>query len=194
MKIVLTAAMLFLASAALAQTPPAETTFRGPLTVGTLDSSIGEDPQSATFLTDSEVGQKIFEVCKVDDRCEVTGKATGPLLQLVSVSRVRLLAPDASRSSVLETPSFIVRIKVRCPEGNVSCKDVIYTGKSKKNGRWVSVTGRTLHAACADASTPCRFQGYTFDSGNVNYTVREEGELIVTKGDKTLVREKGSWK
>lgn len=113
---------------------------------------------------------------------------------LLAAALPALAQTAPSRSSVLETPSFTVRIKVRCPEGNVTCEDVVYTGKSKKNGKSVSVMGRTLHAACADGNTPCRFQGYTFDTGNINYTVLEEGELIVTKDGKTLVREKGNWK
>lgn len=193
MKALLIAAMLAAALPALAQTTPAEATFRGAVKVGTIESSVG-DGSSAIFLTESSVGRKILAVCKVDDQCEVTGTVTGIPAQLVSVSGVRLLAPDASRSSVLETPSFVVRIKVRCPEGNVTCGDVVYTGRSKKSGKSVSVMGKTVHATCADGKTPCRFQGYTFDSGKINYTVLEEGELIVTKDGKTLVREKGNWK
>jgi hypothetical protein len=194
MKILLIATMLVAALPALAQPKPKEATFRGSVSVGTLDSSIGDDENSAMFLTNSDVGRKIFAVCSMSDRCEVTGKVTGEYSQLISVSRVRLLAPDASQFSVLETSSFIVKIEVRCPEGSVTCDNVIYTGTSKKNGKSISVKGRTMHSKCADGVTPCRFQGYTFDSGKINYTVLEEGELIVMNGDKTLVHEKGSWK
>jgi hypothetical protein len=100
----------------------------------------------------------------------------------------------ATQSSVLDTPSFTVKIDVHCPEGHVTCENVTYTGTSKKNGASISVKGRTMHAKCADGITPCSFQGYTFTSGKINYRVLEEGELIVMKGDKTLVDEKGTWR
>lgn len=95
---------------------------------------------------------------------------------------------------VLETPSFLVQIDVRCAEGNVTCDDVIYTGTSRKTGKSISVKGRTMHSMCADGVTPCRFQGYTFDNGKINYTVFEDGTLVVMNGKKTLVSEKGEWK
>jgi hypothetical protein len=104
------------------------------------------------------------------------------------------LAPLAhAEELVLKTPSFLVKIDVRCAEGNVTCDDVIYTGTSRKTGRSIKVKGRTMHSTCADGVTPCRFQGYTFDNGKINYTVLEDGQLTVMNRDKILVNEKGVW-
>lgn len=105
-----------------------------------------------------------------------------------------MLSTQAGAAEVLETPSFVVKIEVRCAEGNVTCDDVLYTGTSRKTGKSISVKGRTMHSTCADGVTPCRFQGYTFNNGKVNYTVLEDGTLIVMNGKKTLVDEKGEWK
>lgn len=114
--------------------------------------------------------------------------------RLLLVVAVLLSLPASAGVVVLETPSFVVKIDVRCAEGNVTCENVIYTGISRKTGKSISVKGRTMHSKCADGVTPCRFQGYTFDSGKINYTVYEDGELVVMNGDKTLVSEKGVWK
>lgn len=49
-------------------------TIKGIVSVGTLDSSIDtSDDKGYVFLTDSEVGNKIFKVCQADDLCQVTG-------------------------------------------------------------------------------------------------------------------------
>jgi len=194
MKTLLIAAVLVAVIPVHGQETPKEATARGRVSIGTLDSSIGGDENSFGFLTNSDVGRKIFAACKVNDECEVTGKVTGKYSQLISVSRVRLLNSDASQFNVLETPSFIVRIEVRCPEGNVTCEDVIYEGTSRKTGKSISLKGRTMHSRCADGVTPCTFQGYTFNSGKINYTVLQEGSLIVMDGDRTLVSEMGIWK
>lgn len=114
--------------------------------------------------------------------------------RLLTAIFVLLSLPAQAEIAVLETPSFVVKIDVRCAEGNVTCEDVIYTGTSRKTGKSISVKGRTMHSKCADGVTPCRFQGYTFDHGKINYTVYDDGALVVMSGDKTLVSEKGAWK
>lgn len=116
-------------------------------------------------------------------------------MKLLFVVSALLLSLSAQAGvAVLETPSFVVKIDVRCAEGNVTCEDVIYTGTSRKSGKSISVRGRTMHSKCADGVTPCRFQGYTFINGKINYTVYEDGELVVMNGSKTLVSEKGVWR
>jgi hypothetical protein len=94
---------------------------------------------------------------------------------------------------VLDTPSYVVNIEVQCPEGNVTCDDVIYTGKSKKSGKTVRIKGSTWHTVCADGVTPCRFIGYKFRSGKTTYLVTQDGDLTVTQGKNVLLDEHGQW-
>ena len=104
------------------------------------------------------------------------------------------LAPAHAAVMVLDTPSYTVNIDVRCEEGQVSCDKVHYKGTHRKNGQSIALKGKTLHTLCADGVTPCRFLGYVFANGKTRYTVLEEGELTVQRGDKTLIREKGTWR
>ena len=97
------------------------------------------------------------------------------------------------QAQTLSTSSFTVKIKVNCKEGNVTCENVIYNGISKKTGKTISLKGRTMHSKCADGVTPCHFQGYIFKSGTTSYTVMEDGELIVMRGTKLLLQERGKW-
>ena len=101
-------------------------------------------------------------------------------------------APGPSQVAKLETPNYLIRIEVNCPEGEVACDRVTYTGKSKKTGRELTLLGRTVHTLCADGVTPCRFVGYQFRNGTTTYVVTEEGELIVRDGGKVIIDERGS--
>lgn len=105
---------------------------------------------------------------------------------------ISILTFSSAYGSTLTTPSFIVQIEQNCEEGIVSCDDVTYTGKSKKNGSSITLKGKTLHSTCRDGS-PCRFQGYEFKSGSITYRALEDGTLEVSKNGKTLVSEKGEW-
>jgi hypothetical protein len=96
-------------------------------------------------------------------------------------------------ASTLTTPSFIVRITVNCAEGNVTCDKVTYVGTSRKTGKRMKLRGKTMHSTCADGITPCQFQGYGFDNGATSYSVMEGGRLLVMRGKKVLLDEKGSW-
>ncbi|WP_180977447.1 hypothetical protein [Janthinobacterium sp. ROICE36] len=103
-----------------------------------------------------------------------------------------LLAKQAS-ASTLTTPSFVVKIKVNCEEGNVTCDNVTYFGTSRKSGKSITLRGKTKHSMCPDGVSPCQFQGYEFKNGNSYYEVLEQGNLIVKKGRKIIVNEKGTW-
>ena len=105
-----------------------------------------------------------------------------------------MLAAAPARAETLDTPSFTIAIERHCAEGNVSCDKVGYTGTSKKNGKAIRLNGKTMHTLCADGVTPCRFIGYEFRNGNVNYTVSDGGELTVTIGRKLVLQERGEWK
>ena len=107
---------------------------------------------------------------------------------------VLLSAAISSPASTLTTPSYKITVEVRCPEGNVTCEDVRYVGVSRKSGKSITLTGRTVHTTGADGVTPSRFLGYEFKSGSTRYFVGEDGELRVTQGSKILVQETGVWK
>jgi hypothetical protein len=94
----------------------------------------------------------------------------------------------------LETQSFLIRIDVLCPEGEVVCNNVHYIGTSKKTGNSITLLGETAHTIGRDGITPSRFLGYRFVNGDVTYFISSDGELLVTHGEKILVREKGKWK
>ena len=100
-----------------------------------------------------------------------------------------------ARSAELTTPSFRITIATHCDEGSVSCDKVSYIGVNKKSGATIKLRGATHHTICADGVTPCRFLGYVFDNGNMQYFVSDEGTLQVTRnGREVLVQESGVWK
>lgn len=104
-----------------------------------------------------------------------------------------LLGMSLARAGTLTTPSFVVKVTVNCAEGNVTCDDVTYVGTSRKTGKSIKLRGKTMHTLCADGVTPCRFLGYEFRNGKIDYQVTEDGQLTVTQGKKTLLSEKGEW-
>lgn len=86
-----------------------------------------------------------------------------------------------------------LKLQSHCTEGNVTCDDVSYWGKSRKSGKSIKLQGRTKHSMCADGVTPCAFQGYEFRNRGTYFRVLQGGELLVMQGDKVLVEEKGEW-
>jgi hypothetical protein len=98
----------------------------------------------------------------------------------------------AGTTGTLETPTFTIRIDVRCEEGEVTCEDVKYVGTNKKTGESLELTGKTAHHMSADG-TPGRFLGYLFKNKGVTYFLSEEGSLRITKGDDVLLQENGTW-
>lgn len=113
-----------------------------------------------------------------------------PLIDVEAAEHQRATA-DFTRT--LTTPSFVIRVKLNCAEGKVTCDDVTYVGTSTKTGKSIQLHGKTTHAVCADRVTPCRFQGYEFWNGKTRYRVLDDGTLSVTQQDKVLLEERGSW-
>ena len=111
-----------------------------------------------------------------------------PLLAIALISAI------SSPAATLTTPSYKITVDVRCPEGSVTCDKVRYVGVSRKSGKSVTLTGRTVHATGADGIIPSHFRGYEFKSGRTTYFVGEDGELRVTRDSKILVQETGVWK
>jgi hypothetical protein len=113
---------------------------------------------------------------------------SAPLLAIVLI-----LAAASSLADTLTTPSYKITI-VGCDEYVVSCDTVKYVGVSRKTGKSIALTGRTVHTTGADGVTPSRFLGYEFKNGRTTYFVGEEGELRVTQDSKILIEERGTWK
>jgi hypothetical protein len=108
-----------------------------------------------------------------------------------------IVAIPASRANTLdslETPSYTITVESRCPEGWVTCDDVKYVGTSKKTGKSITLTGKTVHTMGADGVTPAHFLGYVFKNGRTTYFVSEDGQFRVTRSSKVLVDETGVWK
>lgn len=126
---------------------------------------------------------------KLASRCAVV------FLTCLSPCSVPAQAQRAAQgyTQTLDTPSFWIRIEVRCPEGEVSCENVIYRGESKRTKKTLRLSGRTTHSMCADRVTPCRFLGYTFKNGTFTYFVSEGGELLVQDGRKVVLEQAGAW-
>lgn len=114
-------------------------------------------------------------------------------LALCVLSTVAIgLKVDVANAESLKTKNFSVKITRNCPEGNVTCDNVKYFGKNLNTGDSISLTGKTIHATCADGVTPCRFLGYEFPNGNYLYRVTQDGKLQVYQGKKLVLQEKGT--
>ena len=97
-------------------------------------------------------------------------------------------------AETLQTRNFIVNITRNCPEGEVVCNNVSYTGTSLKTAESIKLTGRTVYRLCSDRVTPCQFLGYEFINGNYRYFVTESGIIRIYKNGRLLLEESGSWK
>ena len=104
-----------------------------------------------------------------------------------------VFAAASSLADTLTTPSYKIAI-VGCDEYAVSCDTVNYICVSRKTGKSLTLTGRTVHTTGADGVTQARFLGYEFKSGRTVNFVGEDGELRVTQDSKVLVDERGTWK
>ena len=111
----------------------------------------------------------------------------GALFLAASIPALR-----AGTTGTLDTPSFKIKIDVRCEEGEVTCDDVKYVGKNKKTCDSLELTGKTAHHMDGDG-TPGRFLGYIFKNKGVTYFLSEEGLLRITKGDDVILQENGTW-
>jgi len=71
-------------------------TAKGIIIFATLDSAIeiNDGADSIGFLTDSEIGNKIFSICKVGEYCEITGVVNNKFF--LSVSKVQIGLPTSS--------------------------------------------------------------------------------------------------
>ena len=92
------------------------------------------------------------------------------------------------------TKNFSVKITGNCPEGYVTCNNVIYQGTDLRSGKSIRLRGRTHHTICKDGVTPCRFLGYVFRNGSYLYRVTNMNILEVYKGGKLILSEQDQTK
>lgn len=113
----------------------------------------------------------------------------------IFVTLLAALIPLVSRAGdmLLSTPRHIVVIVSTCPEGEVTCAKVIYTGIDKTTGASVTIEGSDWAAMCADGTTPCHHLGWQFKKGDTTYRVSDGGELVVLVRQKTVLVEQGKW-
>jgi hypothetical protein len=101
---------------------------------------------------------------------------------------------SAAMSVVLLTRQFVVVIVERCPEGDVACNDVTYTGVNRKTGESIHLKGQAWVRLCADRVTPCQHLGWQFRNGDLVYKVQETPAVLqVERRGKTLLEETGKW-
>jgi hypothetical protein len=112
-------------------------------------------------------------------------------LILIALAMVFPCLCQASDNAVLLTPGFVVVIVEHC-HNDVDCKHVTYTGVSRSTGQSLMLQGYSLVSKCVDG-TPCHHQGWAFTHGKTDYTVTDDGRLVVTEGSKTIVEQRGRW-
>ena len=99
----------------------------------------------------------------------------------------------AAHAGVLVTPGYAVVIAEQCPEGDVACADVVYTGVSRRTGASLTLHGKAFSSPCRDGTTPCRHLGWRFADGNAVYTVTDDGALLVTRDGELVLSQQGTW-
>lgn len=111
----------------------------------------------------------------------------------VLLAAVCSLVTAHAKASELRTPTYVVQITENCEEGEVGCRDVTYVGTNTKTGKSITLKGKALMHMCPDRVTPCSHEGYEFKNGNVEYRVTNDGLLVVSRGPKVLLEERGKW-
>lgn len=87
-----------------------QTVITGTIGVGTLDSAINGPEGSFGFLTRSPDGDKIFEICKMDDKCKITalvdpGQKDQFIGSVISVEKVNTISPaPVNKPAPSQTP------------------------------------------------------------------------------------------
>jgi len=115
---------------------------------------------------------------------------------LIFSALVTLACPVAfaGNTAVLSTQHYIVVIITRCPEGDVSCDDVLATAVNKASGETEKLKGSDWAHLCDDHVTPCHHVGYKFHCEGRNYYITDSGTLTFTSVDeKVIFEENGKW-
>lgn len=104
-----------------------------------------------------------------------------------------LLLCGQPNAGTLTTKQFKINIHPICDEGTVNCDRISYQGTDLTTGKSIRLSGKTVHALCADKVTPCHFLGYKFRNNNYRYFVSEDGILEIYQGKKIILSQKGTW-
>ena len=75
----------------------------------------------------------------------------------------------ALANETIETKTYKIEVTRRCPEGYISCDNVLFIVLNKTTGTKFSTVGKTVHRKCMDGETPCRFLGYKFNKAKQTY-------------------------
>lgn len=98
-------------------------------------------------------------------------------------------------AATLETRTYTVEITPLCGERVANCEQFAYAGTHNRNGSRLNMTGKPGLRACGPRENDCDQNGYQFYSGdNTSYFVGMDGWLIVTRGGKNVLRERGTWR
>lgn len=87
------------------------------------------------------------------------------------------------------TGKFTISIKNHCGDFYTSCNDMFYLGVRNNDNSVITLKGTTT----LDSTTK-KVNGAVFKNGNVSYQVLYASpELVITQGDKILMKQKGKW-
>lgn len=94
----------------------------------------------------------------------------------------------------LVTPSYEIEVAWNCGEGYVSCENIEFKVTNLISLKVETFIGRSNHSICADGVTPCKFQGYEFNSGELRFSLFNRGLLEITKSPtESILNEEGKW-
>jgi hypothetical protein len=114
-------------------------------------------------------------------------------MKYLSTILLCLISFIASAESLI-TPSYEIVVEWKCGEGYVSCDNIDFKVTNKVDGSINTYIGKSNHSVCADGVTPCKFQGYEFNVGELNYSLYMRGLIEVVKNNNEVVlSEKGEW-
>lgn len=109
-------------------------TYKGELNVGSLDSELG----SATFITNSPIGKKIFAVCQSGDMCEIqaTADKNGNLINVQSVKKTGALTPNNAQPTPTTSQNIISNAEIlktiKANKGNEKKISTAFASKAMK--------------------------------------------------------------
>jgi hypothetical protein len=84
------------------------------------------------------------------------------LMRTMFLSFICLFGSKAALADTLKTKNFIVHITRNCPEGEVVCNNVSYTGTRLKTGASIKLTGRTVYRIVQIKLLPANFSAMSF--------------------------------
>ncbi len=116
-----------------------------------------------------------------------------PIWSAIAAALALAMQPPAD-AAVLVTEQFVIVIVEQCPEGDVACNNVKYTGVNRSTGETLTLKGQAWVRMCADAVSPCQHIGWQFRNGDYVYRIRETPpSLIIERNGRMLIEQKATW-